>query len=133
MSAVVCPTTWQNTRHDDRVGFVVEVEAHAPVADAQSPFVAVRELAGVAGSGVGDEVVQRIDDASLDRPVEAPQVAPRGWSDEVGPGLVCQARSRSRLSSSGSMASPRWYAPSASCAEPSSSGEEGSLSSGGLD
>lgn len=70
-SAIICASAWQDAGHDDCVGFVVKVEADAPVADAQSPFVAVRELAGVAGAGVGDEVVERIDNAFLDWPVEA--------------------------------------------------------------
>jgi hypothetical protein len=58
------------------VSVVVEVEANTPVAYAQSPFIAIRELAGVARSRVDDEAVEGIDDASLDRSVEAAQVTP---------------------------------------------------------
>jgi hypothetical protein len=38
MLTVVGPAAWQDTGHDDRVGFVVEVEAHAPVADTDAPL-----------------------------------------------------------------------------------------------
>jgi hypothetical protein len=48
------------------VGFIVEVEAYAPVADTQSPFVVTSELLYVSGVGIPNETVEGVDHALAD-------------------------------------------------------------------
>jgi hypothetical protein len=59
--------------HEDRAGVRVVVEDHAPVADAQAVLLAACETADVERAILGDEAVERREDASANGRVEPSQ------------------------------------------------------------
>jgi hypothetical protein len=52
VSISVGATTWQDTQNIDDSGLLVALEAYAPVADTQAPFVAVDEPNDIASRGI---------------------------------------------------------------------------------
>lgn len=68
-SAIVGATTGQYPQDNDHLVLVVEAEADPPVAYAQAPLDGI-ELADVSGPWTGHEMIEPIENATLNRRVE---------------------------------------------------------------
>src|SRR5206468_206525 len=126
-SVAVGASAGQHAEHVDGELLVVESQQYAPVGDAEAPLAASSQLDDVAGGRVGDETVQRVEDALAYRRIETAQVASRGWRDLDAP---AGGQSNSRRNSSSGTEAPRCAQASSTLA--CSSGVRGSSSSGAL-
>jgi len=97
-SVAVGTAARQDAQDDDHALLVVEGEPDPPVADSQAPLECA-QLANVGRERILNEAIERIDDASANGRVKPPKIATRRRRHRVRPWL-CQARPRSRLSSS---------------------------------
>lgn len=103
--AIVGAPTRQYTQDDDHAPFLIEAEAHPPLAHPQPPLTRA-ELADVARPRVGNKAIERVDDTPPHRRVEPLEVTPGRRCYLVGP-AGAQSSSSSRRSSSEPTASPR--------------------------
>src|SRR4029077_17875384 len=127
ISIPVGAATRQDPQDVDDACLGVALEAHAPVADPQTPFVSIRQLDDIASGRIAREPIEGTHDAALDRRVKTLEVASRPRRDDPA---AARAQATWRLISSAESTSPRAISARASRAASSSSGIVGSSSSG---
>jgi hypothetical protein len=128
VSVAVGATAVQDAQHLDDAGGVAP-EAHAPLPYAQAPLVLnSSELDDVTGRRLTRETIERVNDPSVDRWVQALEVASRAAGKDPAAAGAVQANSRPM--SSAEITSPRAICSRASRNPSFSSGVVGSPSIG---